>query len=84
MQKNKKCGGILDSRNYFKAIALLKRHGISYFDIGFGFDRFFWYNGLYRVAGDKVFLIYTFGPLIPHNSQCIDFRECPFKLRLGL
>jgi len=85
MMSNKKlCGGILDSKNYRKALALLRACGIQYKDVGFGFDRYYWYNGLYRVSGGKVFLIYAMNIVLPYTGDSIDCRESVYSKRLGL
>ena len=67
MATKKLCGGILDYKNYTKALKLLKKQGINYVDIGVGFDRYYWYRGIYRVTKNKVYMIYTFGSLLPYR-----------------
>jgi len=77
-------GGILDSRNYLKALVLLKKYGITYRDIGYGFDRYYWYSGLYRVSGDTGHLIYAFDTHMPIKIRNLDYRECPASMRIRL
>jgi len=79
-----KRGGILDSKNYYRAVAVLKRHGIRYADKGFGFDRYYWYSGLYRVSGGIIYKIYADETYLPFRGICLDSRECPVKLRSRL
>ena len=76
--------GLLDSKSYFKVLSLLRRHGIAYSDIGFGFERFYYSNGLYRVSNGRVSMVYSLGLYTPFRCEYLDCSECPPELRLKL
>jgi len=76
--------GLLGSGEYFKVLTLLKSHGISYKDMAFGFDRYYFNEGLYRLAGNDVFLIYTLGLHVPFRCAYLKCSDCDYRLRLSL
>ena len=67
--------GLLKTGEYHEVLDLLRQRGITYRDIGFGFDRFFFDKGLYRITHDTVYLIYSFSPARPHACACLSYRD---------
>jgi len=73
--------GYLLTRQYTDVLEILRQEGVTYRDTRFGFDRFYYDDGLYRVSADKVFAIYSFSIARPHKCTCLSFRDMAFQFR---
>ena len=73
--------GMLRSKDYDEVMALLAEIGITYIDVGFGFDKFYFDEGLYRLTSDTAYLIYGFNMYRPVKCECLSFRDCHPKFR---
>ena len=78
---HEKFKGYLLSAEYAEVLKTLRAAGVVYVDAYFGWSRYFWDKGLYRVTKRTVYPIFSFCIHRPHDCQCLSFREMAFKLR---
>jgi hypothetical protein len=76
--------GLLNSSKYFEVLKLFKHYGINYCSHHFGFDRYYFNEGLYRITPDKVYLVFAFNMFVPMKCQHLSLQDCHPRLRLQL
>jgi hypothetical protein len=76
--------GVLNSEEYFEVLSLLRENGITYSDIGFGFDRYYFNRGLYRLDPAGVHLIFVMDFVRPFKCRYLSCTDCRPEFRLTL
>jgi len=73
--------GLLDSTNYRRIQNYLKSKGISYHDRSNGIEIHYWNNGLYRISGSIIHLIFVLRFAVPFKCKYLSCKHCPADFR---